>query len=164
MTPVADRSEIPVTAPRTASPLLSRRTALTLGGTAAGAGGLLLAGCAAPTGSGSEGSGGESGGSAPSEPTRVASLADVPVGGTAAAELDGQPILLAQPTEGEVVAFSAICTHQGCKVEPAETSFDCPCHNSRFDPANGEPLEGPALEPLPSLTVTVDGDDVLVSA
>ncbi|PJJ71907.1 nitrite reductase/ring-hydroxylating ferredoxin subunit [Diaminobutyricimonas aerilata] len=157
-----------MTAPqRTTTSVISRRTALTLGGTAVGAGGLLLAGCAAPSDSGSGGAGageGSGGAAAPSEPTRVASLADVPVGGTAAAELDGQPILLAQPTVGAVVAFSAICTHQGCKVEPAETSFDCPCHNSRFDPANGEPLEGPALEPLPSLTVTVEGDDVLVSA
>ncbi|TFD62731.1 Rieske (2Fe-2S) protein [Cryobacterium suzukii] len=93
--------------------------------------------------------------------TEVAKLADIPVGGGIAATLDGQPILLAQPTAGTVVGFSAICTHKGCKVEPAATEFDCPCHQSRYDLATGEVLGGPAPRALDKVTVTVDGDTVM---
>ena len=93
--------------------------------------------------------------------TEVAKLADIPIGSGIAATLNGQPILLAQPTEGTVVGFSAICTHKGCKVEPAATEFDCPCHQSRYDLATGEVLGGPAPRPLDPVTVTVVGDAVM---
>jgi Rieske Fe-S protein len=41
------------------------------------------------------------------------------------------------------------CTHLGCllRFNAAETSWDCPCHGSRFD-VDGRVLEGPAVDPL----------------
>ena len=50
---------------------------------------------------------------------------------------------------GEVHAVSLRCTHLGCllRFNAAETSWDCPCHGSRFD-VDGQVLEGPAVEPL----------------
>lgn len=51
--------------------------------------------------------------------------------------------------QGELFAVSPVCTHLGCKVHwnSAQTSWDCPCHGSRFSP-DGTVLEGPALAPL----------------
>lgn len=51
--------------------------------------------------------------------------------------------------EGELQAYSAVCTHMGCIVDwnNAEKTWDCPCHGSRFS-TNGEVLEGPALKAL----------------
>jgi len=50
---------------------------------------------------------------------------------------------------GEVHAVSARCTHLGCIVSwnPAETSWDCPCHGSHFS-VSGEVLHGPAVRNL----------------
>ncbi|HEY5031901.1 MAG TPA: Rieske 2Fe-2S domain-containing protein [Actinomycetes bacterium] len=46
-------------------------------------------------------------------------LASVPLGGSASATSGGRPAVVSQPTSGNVVAFSAICTHMGCTVAPA---------------------------------------------
>src|SRR3954467_15431217 len=56
--------------------------------------------------------------------------------------------------DGTLHAVSAVCTHLGCQVKwnEAETSWDCPCHGSRFDPT-GRVIQGPAvkdLEPKPA--------------
>ncbi len=142
---------------------LTRRTAIALGG----AGALVLAGCTpGDGGDGGSAGGGTDGSGSGSTPTtapgeEVAALADIPVGGSTSAMIGDEPVLLAQPTAGEVVAFSAICTHQQCVVAAAGERFECPCHGSAYDAATGEVLNGPALRPLSPIPVTVDGDRVV---
>ena len=73
-------------------------------------------------------------------------------------------VLLAQPKKGTVVAFSAVCTHMGCVVQPTRDEFDCPCHGSRFSASTGDVLQGPASRPLTRLNASVEGDTVTVSS
>lgn len=48
-------------------------------------------------------------------------------------------------SEGNCHKLSATCPHLGCVLSwnPSESSWDCPCHGSRFD-TDGEILNGPA--------------------
>ncbi|MBC7292292.1 MAG: Rieske (2Fe-2S) protein [Actinotalea sp.] len=136
----------------------TRRHVLT-GATAAAAGVCLLAACGrsddAPAGAADGGGQDEDGGA-------LTAVAEVPVGGAVLARSSsGLRVLVAQPVEGEVVAYSAVCTHQGCTVAPDGAELVCPCHGSVFDLATGEALAGPATEPLVPFPVRVEGGDVL---
>jgi Rieske Fe-S protein len=54
-----------------------------------------------------------------------------------------------------IVAYSAVCTHQGCDVMAwleERRLFWCPCHDSKFDPRDGaRVVEGPAPKRLAAL-------------
>jgi Rieske Fe-S protein len=85
--------------------------------------------------------------------------ADIPVGGgVVVAE---PPVVLTQPTAGEIKAFTSICPHQGCKVsEVSNNEIYCPCHGSKFSALDGSVIQGPATEGLAAAAVAVDGTKV----
>jgi rieske iron-sulfur protein len=67
----------------------------------------------------------------------------------------------ARAAEG-VVAYTAICTHNGCDIDDwlaAEQLLSCSCHSSSFDPKDGgRVVDGPAPRVLPALPLKiVDG-------
>jgi Rieske Fe-S protein len=95
--------------------------------------------------------------------TALTKLSAVPVGGSVSITSGGKPIIVSQPTAGKVVAFSAVCTHQGCTVAAA-APLACPCHGSTFDPATGKNLSGPAPSPLPEVSVEVVNGNVVLKA
>ena len=63
--------------------------------------------------------------------------------------LDGKRVAAFRDRAGAVTKLSPICTHLGCLVDwnDAESTWDCPCHGSRFDP-QGKVIAGPAESPL----------------
>ena len=69
-------------------------------------------------------------------------------------QVDGERRAVYRDAAGNLHAVSATCTHLGCRVafNPAERSWDCPCHGSRFG-VDGEVLHGPATKPLPARPV-----------
>jgi glycine/D-amino acid oxidase-like deaminating enzyme/nitrite reductase/ring-hydroxylating ferredoxin subunit len=76
-------------------------------------------------------------------------LSSLAPGDSAIIEAEGESCAAWRSPEGELFAVSSVCTHMGCKVHwnSVETSWDCPCHGSRFRP-DGTVIEGPALKPL----------------
>ena len=65
------------------------------------------------------------------------------------ASVDSEQVAVSRDAEGRVHVLSARCTHMGCIVSwnPAERTWDCPCHGSRFA-HDGTVLEGPAVAAL----------------
>jgi cytochrome b6-f complex iron-sulfur subunit len=134
---------------------VSRRTVLVAGLTVVGAAGVTtIAGCSTSAKSAAPAA-------ASSGPDVLAKVADIPVGNAISATLDGKPILISQQTAGTIVAFTAICTHQGCTVAPAGTQFHCPCHGSVYNAATGAVISGPAPAPLAQIPVKVSGGEVI---
>jgi cytochrome b6-f complex iron-sulfur subunit len=79
---------------------------------------------------------------------------EVPVG-SAVVVSGPPPYVVAQPSQGQFVAFSAACTHRGTTVHVGSgTTLDCPAHGSQFNATTGEVLKGPASRPLESVPVT----------
>jgi glycine/D-amino acid oxidase-like deaminating enzyme/nitrite reductase/ring-hydroxylating ferredoxin subunit len=70
-------------------------------------------------------------------------------GSGAVVRREGKPVAVYLDQHGVRHERSAVCTHLGCIVHwnGEETSWDCPCHGSRFAPS-GEVLNGPAKAPL----------------
>jgi glycine/D-amino acid oxidase-like deaminating enzyme/nitrite reductase/ring-hydroxylating ferredoxin subunit len=67
----------------------------------------------------------------------------------------GKKVAAYRNRTGKLYKLSPVCPHMGCHVRwnSAESTWDCPCHGSRFKPT-GEVIAGPAEE---SLTPVVDG-------
>ena len=66
--------------------------------------------------------------------------------------------------EGELRAFSAVCTHLGCIVKSEPTDHHalyCACHGGMFD-RQGEVVGGPPPRPLPRYPVEVRDGQVFV--
>jgi glycine/D-amino acid oxidase-like deaminating enzyme/nitrite reductase/ring-hydroxylating ferredoxin subunit len=64
-------------------------------------------------------------------------------------DVDGKRVAAYRDEDGTATLLSPKCTHLGCEVawNDAESSWDCPCHGSRFT-ATGKVMGGPAEEPL----------------
>jgi Rieske Fe-S protein len=136
-------------------------------GSALGVGAASASLVACGGGSGSSGGGGSEGGSSGGGEAKAggAAIADeskVAPGSAVPFKDSGNPAVLVHLKNGDFVAYSAVCTHQGCTVKYKGGQLACPCHGSVFDPAKGaEVVAGPAPSPLPKIPVKVEGGEVV---
>jgi len=108
------------------------------------------------------GSKGSSGGDTRASAAVIASESEVAPGSAVTFKDSGNPAVLVHLKSGDFVAYSAICTHQGCTVAYKGGKLACPCHGSVFDPARGaEVVAGPAPRPLPEIPVKVEGGEIV---
>jgi nitrite reductase/ring-hydroxylating ferredoxin subunit len=94
----------------------------------------------------------------------VAKAGDIPSGELAAFNVEGTQIAIAN-VDGTFYAFDDTCTHKRCSLTQGEldgTTVFCPCHGSVFDVTTGAVLVPPAVEPVGSYRVRVEGDALQV--
>lgn len=73
----------------------------------------------------------------------------VPAGTGRILAVEGRKYAVYRSPGGQLHTLSPVCTHMHCDVawNAAESSWDCPCHGSRFS-TTGAVLHGPAVTPL----------------
>ena len=81
--------------------------------------------------------------------TETRSVADLAPGEAAVLVEGAERVAVYRDDAGAVHAVSPVCTHMGCTVtwNTAETTWDCPCHGSRFT-CDGQVIQGPAVKDL----------------
>ena len=97
--------------------------------------------------------------------SRVASLHDLPEATPTRVDVDGVPVCLVRFGD-EVRAIHDVCSHQEWSLSDGGQVFDreveCSLHGSSFSVDDGRPSSLPAMKPVPTYAVAVDGDEVHV--
>jgi nitrite reductase/ring-hydroxylating ferredoxin subunit len=94
----------------------------------------------------------------------VPKVGDIPEGELRAFAIGGEDVTIAN-VDGTFYAINDECTHAGCSLAEGDldgTTVTCACHGSEFDVTTGEVLGGPAVDPVDSYEVAVEGDDIRV--
>jgi 3-phenylpropionate/trans-cinnamate dioxygenase ferredoxin subunit len=97
-------------------------------------------------------------------PVRVATTADVPQNECRVFYIDGKSIALAN-LNGEFYAVDNVCTHDNGLLGEGRIergSIVCPRHGARFDVKTGAVKALPAVRPIKTYPVTLEGDEVHV--
>jgi 3-phenylpropionate/trans-cinnamate dioxygenase ferredoxin subunit len=97
-------------------------------------------------------------------PQPVAKLHEIPLATTKRVVVDGVELLLCN-VDGDVYAVADVCTHDGGPLDQGELQgcqIMCPRHGALFDVTTGRALTLPAVVPLETYTVRVEGDDIFV--
>jgi 3-phenylpropionate/trans-cinnamate dioxygenase ferredoxin subunit len=97
---------------------------------------------------------------------KAADLEALPERGLLGVEVDGQKVVLIATGEGAYYALMDRCSHADYPLSDGELLDDgrleCHYHGAKFDPATGKPKALPAIRPVKSYEVKVEGDSILV--
>ena len=97
---------------------------------------------------------------------RVARVSEILPGTARRVVADGIEILVCN-VEGKIYAIEDVCTHDGGPLDQGTLEGDrvvCPRHGATFDVRTGQALTLPAVLPVLTFAVTIEGDDVFVEA
>jgi Rieske Fe-S protein len=96
--------------------------------------------------------------------TRVALASSIPVGGSKLFSYPTaeDPCILIRQNNGDLVAYSQVCTHLSCAVvhNEKEDALFCPCHHGLFSVAEGRPYAGPPTRSLPRIKLEQEGNEI----
>jgi 3-phenylpropionate/trans-cinnamate dioxygenase ferredoxin component len=96
---------------------------------------------------------------------RLATLSELEPGRGFRVELDDDNAVALIRAQDRVFALADNCTHEDYPLSEGwveDGQIECALHGSRFDLATGKPDVPPALVPVRTYPVKVEGDDVLV--
>ncbi len=97
---------------------------------------------------------------------KVAKAAEIEEGQRILVEVDDAIVAIFK-VGGEFYCIEDVCTHDGGPVaEGALEGFEieCPRHGALFDIRDGRALTMPAVIPVPTYQVKVEGDDIFVES
>jgi 3-phenylpropionate/trans-cinnamate dioxygenase ferredoxin subunit len=95
---------------------------------------------------------------------RIAGAEEIPPGAARTFDVDGRPIAVAN-VNGSLYAIDDLCTHDDGPLGDGRVtgySIECPRHGARFDVRTGAVLRMPAVAPIRTWRVRVEGAEILV--
>lgn len=94
----------------------------------------------------------------------VAKVSEIAPGTTRRVVVNSAEILLCN-VDGKIYAIEDVCTHDGGPLDQGTLEGEhvvCPRHGATFDVRTGDALTLPAVVPLMTFDVNVDGDEIYV--
>jgi len=99
-----------------------------------------------------------------SEFVRVAAVDDIPVGSFKSYEIDFDRVLIVHAEDG-LYALADECSHDsGAISEGSLSGYEvvCPRHGAKFDIRTGAVTAPPAIVPIDTYELKIEGNDILV--
>ncbi len=96
---------------------------------------------------------------------KVAAVGEIEPGRAKRVEVGEEEIAVFN-LDGEYYAIGDTCSHEEASLSEGDVFGDCvecPLHGAQFDITTGKNLTLPAVSPVPSYPVKVEGDAILVS-
>lgn len=95
---------------------------------------------------------------------KAATVSEIPPGRSKTVEVGDEDVALCN-VDGQIYAIANLCTHDDGPLGDGYllgNEIECPRHGARFDVCTGHAKTLPAIMPVPTFEVRIDGDDVLV--
>ena len=96
---------------------------------------------------------------------KVATVGEIPPGNAKQVELDGRKVAVVN-VRGTIYAIDDVCTHEDESLSAGPVVGEiitCPKHGSRFHLPTGRVLSLPAVRPVNTYAVKIEGEDILLS-
>ena len=96
---------------------------------------------------------------------KVADTSDIPMGRALVVVVGDRRIALCN-VDGQFYAIDDLCTHDGGALDQGELQGDvieCPRHGARFNVSTGKVLALPAVKPLNTYPLKVEGSEIRVA-
>ena len=96
---------------------------------------------------------------------KVGKVDEVPEGKSKVYEVGNVGVAVCN-VEGKLYAIEDVCTHDGSSFDAGTLigcEIECPRHGARFDVTNGQVTDLPAVMPVDTFEVRVEGDDIEVN-
>ena len=93
---------------------------------------------------------------------KVGKMSDVPPGTAKVFEIGDKAVAVCN-VNGELYAVDDVCTHDEGSLEQGDLDgyeIECPRHGARFDVRTGEVQALPAVVPIDTFKVRVEGGDI----
>lgn len=95
---------------------------------------------------------------------KVGKLSEVPPGSAKVYEVEDRFVALCN-VDGQIYAIDDVCTHDEATLDQGDLDgfeIECPRHGARFDVRTGEVKALPAVMPIDTFNVRIEGDDIEV--
>jgi 3-phenylpropionate/trans-cinnamate dioxygenase ferredoxin subunit len=95
---------------------------------------------------------------------KAAKVSDIPPGRIRVIELGEEDVAVCN-VDGEIYAVANVCTHDGGPLGDGYLlgdEIECPRHGARFNVRTGEVKTLPAIIPIPTLEVKIEGGEIWV--